>query len=192
MLESRARGGGRGRRDEPGVPARHRPGARRAGAGRDAQVPRPAASTSPRLYPLGALTRGLKGEELTEMARAHRSRLRRLLAGRRADARHAGAARARCSTRRPSATRCGCARTTPGSATASPPRGALATRLGLSGVPVLAETIALRTIFELVRDTGARVHLCRLSSAAGVELVRKRQGRGAADHLRRQHPPRCT
>jgi dihydroorotase len=56
--------------------------------------------------------------------------------------------------------------------------GAVATRLGLSGVPVSAETIALHTIFELVRATGARVHLCRLSSAAGVELVRaaKREG----------------
>jgi len=52
-------------------------------------------------------------------------------------------------------------------------KGPLATRLGLSGVPVIAETIALNTIFELVRDTGARVHLCRLSSAAGIELVRR-------------------
>ncbi|HJW12597.1 MAG TPA: amidohydrolase family protein, partial [Albitalea sp.] len=52
-------------------------------------------------------------------------------------------------------------------------KGALATRLGLSGVPAIAETIALNTIFELVRDTGARVHLCRLSSAAGIELVRR-------------------
>jgi dihydroorotase len=51
--------------------------------------------------------------------------------------------------------------------------GALATRLGLSGVPVVAETIALHTIFELMRATGARVHLCRLSSAAGVALVRQ-------------------
>ena len=51
--------------------------------------------------------------------------------------------------------------------------GALATRLGLSGVPVIAETIALHTIFELMRATGARVHLCRLSSAAGVALVRQ-------------------
>ena len=49
--------------------------------------------------------------------------------------------------------------------------GALATRLGLSGVSVAAETIALHTIFELVRATGARVHLCRISSAAGVALV---------------------
>ncbi|MBC7454510.1 MAG: dihydroorotase [Massilia sp.] len=56
--------------------------------------------------------------------------------------------------------------------------GPLASRLGLSGVPVMSETIALHTIFELVRATGARVHLCRMSSAAGIELVRaaKREG----------------
>ncbi len=56
--------------------------------------------------------------------------------------------------------------------------GPLATRMGLSGVPVAAETIALHTIFELMKSTGASVHLCRLSSAAGVELVRqaKRDG----------------
>jgi dihydroorotase len=51
--------------------------------------------------------------------------------------------------------------------------GPLATRLGLSGIPVAAETIALHTIFELMRVTGARVHLCRISSAAGVALVRQ-------------------
>ena len=57
--------------------------------------------------------------------------------------------------------------------------GALATRMGLSGIPVAAETIALHTIFELMRATSnARVHLCRISSAAGVALVRqaKRDG----------------
>ena len=57
-------------------------------------------------------------------------------------------------------------------------KGPLATRMGLTGVPVVAETIALATIFELVRDTGARVHLCRLSSAAGVELVRRAKAEG--------------
>jgi dihydroorotase len=51
--------------------------------------------------------------------------------------------------------------------------GALCTRLGLAGVPVAAETIALHTIFELMRATSARVHLCQLSSAAGVALVRQ-------------------
>jgi len=56
--------------------------------------------------------------------------------------------------------------------------GPLASRLGLSGVPVMSETIALHTIFELMRATGARVHLCRMSSAAGLELVRiaKKEG----------------
>ena len=56
--------------------------------------------------------------------------------------------------------------------------GPLATRMGLSGVPVAAETIALHTIFELVRATKARVHLCRISSAAGVELVRQAKAEG--------------
>ena len=57
-------------------------------------------------------------------------------------------------------------------------QGAVATRLGLSGVPVAAETVALHTVFELMRVTGARVHLCRLSSAAGVELVRAAKAEG--------------
>ena len=56
--------------------------------------------------------------------------------------------------------------------------GALATRLGLSGVPVAAETIALHTIFDLVRATGARVHICRISSAAGVAMVAHAKAEG--------------
>lgn len=56
--------------------------------------------------------------------------------------------------------------------------GALASRLGLSGVPVMAETIALHTLFELMRATGARVHLCRISSASGIELVRQAKKEG--------------
>ena len=58
--------------------------------------------------------------------------------------------------------------------------GALATRLGLAGVPVAAETIALHTIFDLTRATGARVHLCRISSAAGVALVAGAKAEGLA------------
>jgi dihydroorotase len=50
--------------------------------------------------------------------------------------------------------------------------------MGLSGVSVAAETIALHTIFELVRSTRARVHLCRISSAQGVELVRLAKAEG--------------
>ncbi|MCY7305980.1 MAG: dihydroorotase [Rhodoferax sp.] len=56
--------------------------------------------------------------------------------------------------------------------------GPLATRMGLSGIPVAAETIALHTIFELVRATDARVHLCRISSAAGLALLRQAKAQG--------------
>lgn len=55
--------------------------------------------------------------------------------------------------------------------------GEVATRLGLPAIPVYAETIALTSILSLMKETGARVHLCRISSAEGVALVRaaKRQ-----------------
>lgn len=130
-----------------------------------------------RLFPLGALTRNLEGKALTEMAEL-------------TEAGCIGFAQADVALRdttvllrafqyaatfgytvwlRPNDAHLG------GGVAAS---GAVATRLGLAGVPVMAETIALHTIFELVRATGARVHLCRISSAAGVELVRaaKREG----------------
>jgi len=56
--------------------------------------------------------------------------------------------------------------------------GEVATRLGLVSVPVIAETLAIRTILTLVEATGARVHLERLSSAAGVALVAQAKAQG--------------
>lgn len=61
--------------------------------------------------------------------------------------------------------------------------GPLAMRMGLAGVPAAAETIALHTVFELLRPMGTggsapRVHLCRLSSAAGVALLRQAKAEG--------------
>jgi dihydroorotase len=50
--------------------------------------------------------------------------------------------------------------------------GEVATRLGLPAIPAFAETIALDTIFELVRATGVHVHLARLSTHDGVARVR--------------------
>jgi dihydroorotase len=58
--------------------------------------------------------------------------------------------------------------------------GEVASRLGLAGIPASAETVAIATITTLMRDTGARVHLARLSSAAGVELVRRAKADGLA------------
>jgi len=56
--------------------------------------------------------------------------------------------------------------------------GDIATRLGLPGIPAFAETIALATLLELVRATRARVHVCRLSSAGAVEMMRAAKKEG--------------
>jgi dihydroorotase len=130
-----------------------------------------------RLFPLGALTRGLAGEVLTEMAELTEAgcvgfsqaeaNIRDTLVLQRA-LQYAGTY-GYSVWLRPQDMWLG------GGVAAS---GAVATRLGLSGVPVAAETIALHTLFELQRVTGARVHLCRLSSAAGVRLVRAAKAEG--------------
>ncbi len=49
--------------------------------------------------------------------------------------------------------------------------GEVAARLGLVGIPVAAETIALATILHLAQETGARVHIRRISSAAALEML---------------------
>jgi dihydroorotase len=130
-----------------------------------------------RLFPLGALTRGLKGENLTEMAELHEAGcvgysqaevpIRDTLVLQRAL--QYAATFGYTVWLRPQDAWLG-----RGMAAS----GAVATRLGLSGVPVSAETVALHTIVELVRTTGARVHLCRLSSAAGVDIVRQAKAQG--------------
>jgi dihydroorotase len=130
-----------------------------------------------RLFPLGALTRNLEGEVLTEMLHLTQagcigfSQAEVPLANTQVMQRALQYAATFGYTvwLRPQELHLG-----KGVAASGP----LATRMGLSGVPVAAETIALHTLFELVRATGARVHLCRLSSAAGVELVRQAKADG--------------
>jgi dihydroorotase len=130
-----------------------------------------------RLFPLGALTRGLAGEVLTEMAELTESGC---VGFSQADApvrdtQVLGRALQYAATfgyavwLRPN---------DPWLGNGVAASGPVATRLGLAGVPVAAETIALHTILELVRATGARVHLCRLSSAAGVALLRAAKAEG--------------
>jgi dihydroorotase len=47
-------------------------------------------------------------------------------------------------------------------------------------------------MFELVRITGARVHLCRLSSAAGVALLRAAKAEGLPVTADVSASTRCT
>jgi dihydroorotase len=58
--------------------------------------------------------------------------------------------------------------------------GAVASRLGLPGIPALAETVALATILQLARETGARIHLMRLSTRDGIAMVRAAKAQGLA------------
>jgi dihydroorotase len=56
--------------------------------------------------------------------------------------------------------------------------GEVATRCGLPSIPVCAETIALATMLSLAKETGAKLHVCRLSSAAAVEMIREAKKEG--------------
>ncbi|MFA6920349.1 MAG: dihydroorotase [Gallionella sp.] len=58
--------------------------------------------------------------------------------------------------------------------------GEVATRCGLPAIPVSAETIALATMLTLAKDTGVKLHVCRISSAAGVEMIRAAKQQGLA------------
>ncbi|WP_343293204.1 dihydroorotase [Vandammella animalimorsus] len=130
-----------------------------------------------RLFPLGALTRGLHGEVLTEMSHLTQAGcvgfgqaeapLKNNLVLQRALQYAATFGYTVWLRPQDSAL---------GSGVAA--NGPLAQRMGLSGVPVAAETIALHTLFELLRSTPCRVHLCRLSSAQGVALVRQAKAEG--------------
>ena len=132
------------------------------------------------VYPLGALTMGLKGERLTEMAQlsdagcigfshADHPLIDTLVLSR---ALNYAATYGYTVWLRPQDAFL--------SKDAVAHDGMVATRLGLPGIPVEAESIALTTIIELARTSGARVHLCRLSSAAGVDLVRQAKAGGLA------------
>lgn len=134
----------------------------------------------PRVYPIGALTQKLDGRLLTEMAELTEAGCRAFT---QADAPIADTqvllrAMEYAATfgfalwLRPqdvSLARSGVAHD-----------GAVASRLGLPGIPALAETVALATILQLARATGARVHLMRLSTREGIAMVRAAKAQGLA------------
>ena len=125
-----------------------------------------------RVLALGALTRGLDGERLAEMAALGEAGCVGVSnAGRPlVDARVLYRALAYAATfgltvhvdPAEPALAAGCAHA-----------GALAARLGLDGVPVTAETGAMALLLELVHELGVRIHFTVLSSARAVTLLRR-------------------
>src|SRR3954471_19704533 len=132
---------------------------------------------SAHVHPLGALTLGLKGERLAEMAELTEAGCVGFFQGRAplpdvatlVQAMRYAATFGYTVWLRPE---------DPFLAQGVAHDGEVATRLGLASVPVIAETVALRTILELMGATGARVHIARLSSAAGVAIMAEAKSRG--------------
>ncbi|HEY8354373.1 MAG TPA: dihydroorotase [Methylophilaceae bacterium] len=58
--------------------------------------------------------------------------------------------------------------------------GEVAARLGLRPIPAAAETVALATMLRLARETGARLHVCRLSTAESVDMIAEAKASGLA------------
>ncbi|MGH8551415.1 MAG: dihydroorotase [Methylococcales bacterium] len=56
--------------------------------------------------------------------------------------------------------------------------GLVSTRLGLPGIPEAAETVAVAQVLALLKQTGARVHFAQLSCAAAVEMVARARDLG--------------
>jgi dihydroorotase len=131
-----------------------------------------------RIYPIGALTRGLGGEQLSNMASLRdngciafsnaKRRLANNLVQRRAMEYAAG--QQSLVIIQPldhDLLGNGCAH-----------EGAIATRLGLPAIPEAAETAALAKDIELVAQTGARTHFGQLSSARSVDMIRRAKTKG--------------
>jgi len=58
--------------------------------------------------------------------------------------------------------------------------GAWSSRLGIPGMPALAEEVMVARDIALARVTGARIHFLHLSTAASIELVRRAKAEGVA------------
>lgn len=56
--------------------------------------------------------------------------------------------------------------------------GIMSVRLGLSGIPAVAETIAISRALLLIEQIGTRVHFCRISTASGLSLIADAKSRG--------------
>ncbi|MFN2348251.1 MAG: dihydroorotase [Thioalkalivibrio sp.] len=132
-----------------------------------------------RVHALGALTAGLAGEQLAEMAALKRAGVLGVSQALRPMSSHLLLRRAMEYAASHQLTvflhpidwslnASGCVH-----------EGPVGTRLGLPGSPEAAETAALGTILALSEQTGARVHLCRLSTARGAHML----ARGRHDGL---------
>lgn len=56
--------------------------------------------------------------------------------------------------------------------------GEVSTKLGMKGIPSLSEYVAIQRNIEIIRYTGGKAHFQTLSTAQGVDLIRKAKAEG--------------
>jgi len=56
--------------------------------------------------------------------------------------------------------------------------GEVASRLGLKGIPGVAEALRIATVLRIAQETKTKIHFCRISTAEGVALIREAKNNG--------------
>lgn len=133
------------------------------------------------VFPIGAITKGLAGKELAEMLLMHRSRARvNVFSDDGACVMDAGLMRRAFEWVKPFDGVL--AQHSQDSSLAGPSacchEGELSGRLGLPGWPPVAESVIIARDAALAEATGARLHVCHISTAEGVDVVRWAKKRG--------------
>lgn len=132
-----------------------------------------------RVLPVGALTRGLKGKDLSEMSalkragcvalgNAHSPMANTLVLRRALEYAASHDLLVVIRPEDPWLADRGCVH-----------EGPTATRLGLPGIPDAAETVAIAQVLALVEHTEARVHFAQLSCARATRMIAKAREKGA-------------
>ncbi len=130
-----------------------------------------------RVLPLGALTKGLAGEHLAELAALHEAGCVAFSNGMHAIANTQVLRRALEYAASFNLTVM-LSPLDPWLSLGLAHDGSTAARLGLAGIPVAAEVAQLARDLALVEDVGVRVHFGRLSSARSVAMIAEAKARG--------------
>jgi dihydroorotase len=131
-----------------------------------------------RVLPIGALTRGLQGRDLSEMSalrsagclavgNAHAPLANTLVLRRALEYAASYDLLVVIRPEDPHLADHGCAH-----------EGPVSTRMGLPGIPETAETVAVAQVLALMEHTGARVHFAQISSGRAVRMIAKAQADG--------------
>jgi len=133
-----------------------------------------------RVYPIGALSLGLKGERLAEIGEMHRAGIVAVSDDGR-PVMHAGLMRRALEYTRmfnlPVIAHEEDEHLANGGVMNE---GAMALRLGLRGTPAAAEEVMIARDLALVRLTGGRLHVAHISTAGAVALIREAKAQGLA------------